>query len=155
MRDVQMIPDPVEADRRRIWAAIQAWEETAAKITDEGSVQPIPGFTFKPLEPFFGELRAIVFDVSDRERSVITDPELRASIERGMADAAAGRVRPWTELSHKFQEEKRCTSGDHSDVPAVGDAWGGDEEQPDQRCPYCAECLTVLGKDFDARWWTK
>jgi NTP pyrophosphatase (non-canonical NTP hydrolase) len=160
----------VGADRRRIWAAIQTWEESAAKIDENGFVAPIEGFTFKPLEPFFGELRAIVFDVSDRERSVLDNPELLASIERGMADAAAGRVRPWSELAHKLDDEPdidrlraeatsklradhMCTSGDHSDVPAVGDAWGGDEEQPDQRCPYCAECLTVLGSDFDARWW--
>jgi ribosomal protein S27AE len=143
----------VDAERQRIWAAIQAWEENAAKIDKSGFVAPIEGFTFQPLSPFFKELRAIVFDASDRERAVLDDPELRASLERGMADAAAGRVRPWTELSHKFQEVQMCTSGDHGDVPAVGDAWGGDEEQPDQRCPYCAECLTVLGKDFDARRW--
>jgi hypothetical protein len=50
-------------------------------------------------------------------------------------------------------EGVKCTSGDHLDEPAAGDAWNGDEDQPDQRVPYCAECLAVLGEDFGARWW--
>lgn len=50
-------------------------------------------------------------------------------------------------------ESVTCTSGDHLDEPAVGDAWGGDEAHPDQRFPYCAECLTTLGEDFGAIFW--
>lgn len=43
-------------------------------------------------------------DISDRERAVLDNPELLASIRRGMADAAAGRVRPWRELTHKVDQ---------------------------------------------------
>jgi hypothetical protein len=48
-----------------------------------------------------------------------------------------------------------CSSGDHDDVPAVGDALidGAADEPDNRRYPYCAACLDVLGSDFDARRW--
>jgi predicted house-cleaning noncanonical NTP pyrophosphatase (MazG superfamily) len=44
------------------------------------------------------------YDASDREPAALDNPELLASIRRSMADAAAGRVRPWSELTHKADQ---------------------------------------------------
>jgi predicted house-cleaning noncanonical NTP pyrophosphatase (MazG superfamily) len=49
------------------------------------------------------------YDMSDREQAVLNDSELQASLQRGLADAAAGRVRPWSELTHKADQ---CPDGD-------------------------------------------
>lgn len=56
-----------DAERQRIWAAIQSWEETGLRIDGDGDL--MPGSTHKPLFPFFDELHAIVFDTGHADEN--------------------------------------------------------------------------------------
>lgn len=102
MNDVQAA---VDAERQRIWDAIRSWEEGGVRLLEDGELVPREGFSHKPLSPFFNELYAIVFAIPDRERIAWDNPDVRASLERGIADAAAGRVGPWSGLAHKKDDD--------------------------------------------------
>lgn len=52
----------IDAERQRIWAAIQAWTEVAHRLDDNGHPVAVGGTEFRPLAPFFRELAAMVFD---------------------------------------------------------------------------------------------
>lgn len=50
-------------------------------------------------------------------------------------------------------ETAMCSSGDHADIPAVGDAL---TDEPDSnRYPYCAECLAILGPEYQPRFYDR
>jgi predicted house-cleaning noncanonical NTP pyrophosphatase (MazG superfamily) len=68
--------------------------------------------------------------IPERERIVHENTELRASLDRGMADAAAGRVRPFSELSAKLDERLRA-----------------DAERDRLRCRNCGATLDACFAD--------
>jgi hypothetical protein len=198
----QYVDDPIEAERRRIWTAINAWEERGVRWTKEGGVETTD-ITHKPLDPFLDELRAMVFNNETAEQRIIRDYAgdqvlwhlinqladevggIDGNVIRGWLDTtvreavfaddpavssgAAGGEHPRTTDPKSdarrggpgdrpglaSQEENvavvMCTSGDHEDVPAVGDAL---TEEPDEnRYPYCADCLWLLGPEYEPRLW--
>lgn len=59
-----------DGERQRIWAAVQAWTEVGHRLGENGEPVPVEGTVFRPLEPFFDELHAMIFPdeyLSDEE----------------------------------------------------------------------------------------
>lgn len=121
--------------------------ESIIELASGWSLRTEPGENVRLCDP----------DGREVERWELVDHQLTGTVLLSMVlGAAAGTQHAGVKVTVgdlRAVTDVRCTTGDHPDEPAVGDAWGGDEEQPDQRVPYCAECLTTLGADFDAQWW--
>lgn len=71
-----------DAERERIWTAIQSWTEIAHRLDDDGRPVAVEGTEFQPLAPFFTELRAMVFPHEEGDRGELAQAE--------SWDAAAG-----------------------------------------------------------------
>lgn len=71
-----------DAERERIWTAIQSWTEIAHRLDDGGRPVAVEGTEFQPLAPFFTELRAMVFPHEEGDRGELAQAE--------SWDAAAG-----------------------------------------------------------------
>lgn len=85
------------AERERIWAAIQAWTEIAHRLNDEGRPVGVEGTEFQPLAPFFDELRAMVFPHEDRDQS-ITCPKCGKTShnQNDITNGYCGNCNDWT-----------------------------------------------------------